>query len=225
MKLTTDEFKARLAAQSLTLSLIGMSGMGKSYRSTQLARLGFAHDCCDDLIAAELGELLPTNDVSGLAEWMGQPFTVDYRVREQEYLALEERITRDALESQPGNRVIDTTGSVIYVGRDTQRKLCEVSLVVYLESNQTHQDQLFQTYLAHPKPIVWGDAFNQQESETNHQALARCFPELLALRAAKYRQLADVILPFEIARDTTSPGAEFVDSIAHALEVPVYAAG
>jgi len=59
----------------MRLSLVGMSGSGKSFWSGKLARSGFTRIGCDDLIAARLvSELGGTHDsVSRVGRWMGLP--------------------------------------------------------------------------------------------------------------------------------------------------------
>ncbi len=244
MQLSHKEFEDRLAQKQLTIALIGMSGMGKSYRSKQLEDLGFATYGCDDVIAKNIAHLLSTEDVGGLATWMGQPYTEGYKDREQLYLNLEETITRDGINPttvpgtvvgnsksgslasnsnsearlpNSGNRVLDTTGSVIYCSPELQQNLKEKSLVVYLESNQEVRDKLFEVYMRDPKPVVWGDSFARQDGESDHDALKRCYPKLLEFRATRYKMLADVKLPFEIARNEASSGEKFLEEISNCL--------
>jgi len=42
----------------MTISLVGMSGTGKTYWSKQLESKGFKRFCCDDLIGEKLGTVL-----------------------------------------------------------------------------------------------------------------------------------------------------------------------
>ena len=219
MKITAIQFEDYFEKGVLTLTLIGMSGMGKSYRAKQLAELGFIPVCCDDLIASNISELLPSNDVSGLAAWMGQPYADDYQNRERRYLELEEKVTGQAVEGVKGNTVIDTTGSIIYISSQTQAKLKAKTLIVYLEANQEVYEQMFQVYMTNPKPVVWENAFDRKEGESGQDTLKRCYPELLRYRAKKYEALADVTLPFEVARDEKSSGAQFLQVINERLEM------
>lgn len=191
--------------------------MGKSYRSAQLAELGFKTACCDDLIAAEIAELLPSRDVGGLAAWMGQPYAPGFAEREAEYLSLEERVTSQVLVTVDGNMLIDTTGSVIYLPPSMLGQLTARTFVVYLESSPEARQAMFEIFLQDPKPVVWKDSFRQKEGETERDALIRCYPELLTYRADQYRVLADVILPYSVARDPHSSGEQFLAAIVERL--------
>ncbi|OHB25274.1 MAG: hypothetical protein A2542_03260 [Parcubacteria group bacterium RIFOXYD2_FULL_52_8] len=229
MKIAKADFQRRFKEKQLTIALIGMSGMGKSYRAKQLQELGFSTYGCDDEIAKRISSLLPTEDVGGLAAWMGQPYAEGYKVREQQYLVLEEEVTRAGLEARlqhqspeallpdAENRVLDTTGSVIYCSPGLQQELKQKTVVVYLESSQEVRDALFEVYMRDPKPVVWGDSFVREEGENDHDALARCYPRLLEYRARRYAALADSTLPYAAARDPLSSGADFLEVIKNHL--------
>lgn len=225
--LTKNEINTRLSENRLAIALIGMSGMGKTYWAQKLAREdGFLHYNCDDEIAARIAEVLPSVDVGGLAAWMGQPYSDGYRERELKYLELEEDITRDGLacchagldsasrNKNKKNVVIDTTGSVIYLSIVTLNALKQHALIVYLQANQAMKDALFENYLRDPKPVVWRGCFNKQGDETDHAALARCYPELLEYRSKRYQALADVTLSYEIAKNFALSGGEFFENIS-----------
>ncbi len=212
MKLTHEQFDQLKKNDKLVIALVGMSGMGKTYRAGQLATLGFQHRNCDDAIEKRLTSL-PSVGIHGVAEWMGQPYTERHRARSAEYLALEEGVVRSFLDTHDGNTVIDTTGSVVYIPDATQRLLREHALVVYLEANQEVRDQLFHVYMTDPKPVVWGASFNKKTGESDHDALVRCYPQLLEFRASRYAALADVTLPYAVARNATSSGDEFLKAI------------
>lgn len=193
------------------ISFIGMSGMGKSYRSNQLKELGFTTYCCDDEIAKKITTLLPTEDVTGLAAWMGHPYALGYKDREKQYLELEELVTQQGIEELSENCVLDTTGSVVYLSDAVLKKLREKSTVVYLESSQEVRDKLFEVYMRDPKPIVWGNSYIKNEGEGDYDALKRCYPELLNFRAGRYQALAHVTLPYTVARNEHSIGTEFLE--------------
>ena len=73
----------------MRLSLIGMSGSGKSYWTKKFAKHGFGTFHCDDLIKGKLSDQLIQTDGTMLSvgEWMGFPFDTGYRRREMRYLA------------------------------------------------------------------------------------------------------------------------------------------
>ena len=217
MKLTQQDFVERRKANELSIALVGMSGMGKSYRAEQLGGLGFAHYCVDNEIAKRISALLPSEDVGGLALWMGQPYADLYADRERQYLDLEERMTRRGVESAVGNRIVDTTGSVVYLSPELLAKLKDEMLVVYMEANNAVRERMFEQYIKDPKPVVWGASFVRRGGESDLAALTRCYPELLEYRASRYRALADISLPYAIARDQQSTAEQFLDVIYHAL--------
>ena len=75
----------------MRLSLIGMSGSGKSHWSIRLAELGFRRFCCDEMIARRLSAELHKADgrAMDLGEWMGFPYEPNYKKREARYLVYE----------------------------------------------------------------------------------------------------------------------------------------
>lgn len=216
MLISCAQFDKLLTEKKLSLALIGMSGMGKSYRSKQLAGLGFGAYSCDDLIEVQLKNI-PAAGIGGVAAWMGQPYSEHHYEREAEYLDYENQVTRTALETQSGNSVIDTTGSVIYCDQTVQDFLKQRTLVIYLEASEAVYEKMFQVFLRDPKPIIWGNNFVQEAGETTDAALRHCYPALLQYRAGRYKTLADVVLPFTIARDEQSSTEQFLQAIRAVL--------
>ena len=179
----------------MIVSLIGMSGSGKTYWSCRLADFGFQRISCDDRIENELRSQLSLDACSGIkgvARWMGQPYEPGYREREAAYLAAETKVVQEILETlvrgMTRDLVIDTTGSVVHTGEELCRGLPAQSTVVYLENSPTDFELMFEQYLKDPKPVVWADLFRPQENETNGAALARCYKELLQYRKALYEK-------------------------------------
>ncbi|MFA4873537.1 MAG: AAA family ATPase [Patescibacteria group bacterium] len=212
MLLTPQVFKDLWARNQLAITLIGMSGMGKTYRSLQLASLGFLRLSSDDYVSAHLGSL-PGTGTAGVAAWMGQPYESQHAVRSAQYLALEEESIRTFLTAHRTNTIIDTTGSFIYLSPRTIEHLKQQTLIVYLEANQSIKDRLFHIYTTDPKPVVWGDRFHRLPDESDREALRRCYPELLTYRSARYAAIADVTLPYSVARDEQSTGEIFLKEI------------
>src|ERR1700722_13745950 len=76
----------------IKLSLIGMSGAGKSYWAQKLACAGFRVTSIDDRIEEKLAPELAAGDhrgIGGVAAWMGWPDDPAYRDRENKYLDCE----------------------------------------------------------------------------------------------------------------------------------------
>jgi shikimate kinase len=203
MKISVDEFDQRLKDGNLALTIVGMSNVGKSYWSEHLAsEKGFQHICCDDMIEAELGDVLTELGYKGIADmskWLGQPYDERFAANQQTYLDLE-KAGVEAIVGQleqgafKQNLVVDTTGSVVHIDPTVRNKLKDLSLVVYIETPPDEQQKMFEKYLAEPKPVVFGDVFQPEAGETGEQTLARCYPKLLAKRSALYAEMADITI-------------------------------
>jgi len=209
----------------MRLSLIGMSGSGKSYWSIKLAELGFRRFCCDDLIAEKLApELRQANGTSrGLAEWMGFPYEPHYRERESRYLAFEiESLNEifgdiESCESNTGERmVIDTTGSVIYTGDKVLTRLCRCTTVVHLSTPPEVKERMLKSYVAQPRPVLWRDVFSRKRGETNDEALARCYPRLLFARERLYGRYADVSVDYHKRNEPSFDANDLLEKIKKA---------
>jgi len=199
--------------QPLRLSLIGMSGSGKSHWVKNLNALGCPTICCDDLIEGRLAPILTAGGyegINGVAAWMGWPDSPTYLEREAEYLreeiaTLDEQLT--PLEKDPQRElVIDTTGSVICTGNHILHRLRKLTTVVYLASSDQEVDLLMQRYLRDPKPVLWQGVFQPRPGETAHDTVVRCYPLLIAGRRRSYEALAHLTLPTLVTREMSPPG-------------------
>jgi shikimate kinase len=189
------------------LSLIGMSGSGKSYWSAKLTERGFRRFCCDDMIADKLAPALSRRDGTAmdLGEWMGFPYEPRYKEREAKYLACEIAVIGEILDYLCGNKpeekvVVDTTGSVIYAGEDILGRLRSTTLVVHLATPPEIKEKMLQVYADHPRPVLWRDIFSKQQKETNEEALGRCYPLLLSSRERLYGKHAHVAIDYYLRR-------------------------
>ncbi len=204
----------------MILSLIGMSGSGKTYWSCKLAERGFQRICCDDGIEELLqsqGHLDRRSGIQSVAQWMGQPYEPGYQERQAAYLAAEVKVVQAILDSLrrggTGDLVIDTTGSVVYTGEELCRGLQARSTVVYLGSSLTELEVMFQQYSKDPKPVVWGNRFGRQKNESNETALARCYKDLLQHRRTLYEKYATVTIPASLLRRQQPDAKGFLDLI------------
>jgi shikimate kinase len=193
----------------MRISLIGMTGTGKSYWSKRLAKEGFKRISCDDLIAEKLApEINQYNDsIKSLGEWMGRPYEARYKERAARYLELEKAMLLEIIASldnaqDPSNEnvVIDTTGSVIYTGQGILLDLKKHSTLVHLTTPPEIQKQVMAYYLAKPGPVLWLDKFNIQPGESYQDAVTRCYPILLASREATYALYADIPIDYYTRR-------------------------
>lgn len=195
----------------MRISLIGMAGSGKSYWSIKLAGHGFRRFCCDDLIAAKLGPDLirPDGTTMEMGEWMGFPYEHHYAKHESTYLAYETEVLIEIDEylehhnnTPEDNIVVDTTGSVIYTGEEILQTLRRYTTVIYLLTPPEVQEHLLKAYISKPHPMVWRNSFNKESTETNDEALARCYPRLLFARERLYDRYADVRIDYYRRNET-----------------------
>lgn len=178
-----------------------MSGVGKSFWAKRLVAAGWTRHDCDGDIAARLSELVEPaageEPVHALGRWMGMPYAPGYDEREAQYVALEEEVTAravDAAVGAPGRHVVDCTGSVVYLSEQLLRRLTSGTRVVYLATPEARTHAMLARYLEEPKPVVWGGAYVRRDGEDERAALSRSYGELLRVRDARYRALADVVL-------------------------------
>jgi len=194
------------------LALVGMSGSGKSFWAKKLAAAGWRSVCCDDLIEQRLAARLAAGGhagINGVAAWMGWPNSVSYTQREAEYLAEEIGVMDEFLnnleketsglgkdssrlrkDSGGAPIVLDTTGSVIYAQNNILMRLRRQMTVAHLVNTDDEQRMLVERYLNDPKPVLWRGTFHVKDQETPREAVARCYPLLIAARRKSYETLA-----------------------------------
>ena len=124
----------------------------------------------------------------------GNPDCDSYYLKQTTYLNYENEALIDSLDylkKHSKNTVLDTTGSVVYLQKEILERLKNETLIVYIKADEHQEKVLLNKFLAHPKPIVWGNSF-KNNFETDYK-------ELLQARDKKYCELADVIIyPNEI---------------------------
>ena len=101
----------------LRITLIGMSGAGKTFWTKKLAERGLPAISCDERIEARLAPRLASGGyagINGVAAWMGWPDSPRYTEREAEYLAEEIHTLDEVLQllekRSEKSLVLDTTG-------------------------------------------------------------------------------------------------------------------
>lgn len=198
MLLSAAEFDQKNAQNQLRIALIGMSNIGKSYTAQRIAKAdGFECYDVDAQIQAELGK----KDMGAMADWMGHPFTDGYAAKAAEYLSLEAELSLAAGHGE-GNLVLDTTGSVIHIPDEDIISLNNNYLVIYIKANDADISTLIDRYFKYPKPTIWGDCYHPVAEKPDLDSLLACYPDLLALRAKLYKELADITIE---AADLANP--------------------
>lgn len=205
----------------MKISLIGMSGSGKSHWSRKFEAEGFRRFCVDDLIEEKLEKELKKLGYSGIndvARWMGQPYDIQYPQTSERYLTFEKEIMRSILSSLENhhpdeNIIIDTTGSVIYTGEDVLQNLSRLTKIIYLQTPDSVIEKMYQLYIQDPKPVIWGNIFHKKPEESNLDALNRNYPVLLQSRAEQYGKIAHVTLDYHVLRNDSAVITTFLEGI------------
>ena len=203
----------------MRITLIGMSGSGKSFWSSVLSRHGFRHFGCDREIGRRLVDegRLNAGSLDLIGRWMGFPFEAAYTRREALYLDHEKAVMDrflTELESRPADHasppvVIDTTGSVIYTGNAIRKRLRQQTVVVYLSTSPAYRQALHRANVENPRPVLWRQHFKKQAGEDDQAALKRCYANLIADRETRYRHYAHL----EICWDPVMESSPEVDTI------------
>jgi shikimate kinase len=202
----------------IKLSLIGMSGAGKSHWAQKLAGAGFRVISIDDRIEKKLAPELAAGGyrgIGGVAAWMGWPDQPAYREREKKYLECEVKSMDEALDeiqaSGEEGTVLDTTGSVVYTGEEICQRMQSLTTVAYLGASPAEEELLIARYLSDPKPVLWDAQFDQRPGETTHEAIARCYPQLIASRKKLYERYAHRVVSKERLRDLQPDARGFLE--------------
>lgn len=182
MKISGAEF---LAQPKKAVTLIGMSGVGKSYTAHKLEQWGWTSYSCDYLIGTDyldaamketlsFEETLGKDNMEFLSSFVGKlgdpardglPLE-EFQKRQKMYYDAECQSLREmplALESANGNFVCDSAGSLCEVeDEEIIRKVGEASVVVYLKVKQEAHAEILQRAFEFPKPLYFPPAFLQE---------------------------------------------------------------
>lgn len=222
MKPSKKQFTQDIATNRTKMTIIGMSNIGKTFWSKRLSERGFKHINCDQILEEILEPELKKFGYKGLSEiakWLGHPYEKQFKENEKIISELEKEIIvniLDDLENQDENIVIDTPGSIIYTGDEVCSRLKDKTMIVYIESTPEMREEMFQNFLKNPKPIIWQNSYNKDAEESEHDSLARCYPELLAYRISKYEKYADLLIPYHTLRENMS-AEEFLERLTQEL--------
>jgi hypothetical protein len=83
--------------------------------------------------------------------------------------------------------------------------------VVYLEASPEEEKLLIARYLSDPKPVLWGDQFVQRSSESTQDAIARCYPQLIAHRKELYERYAHRVVSMDFLRNMNLDARGFLE--------------
>jgi hypothetical protein len=212
------------AGVRVLISLIGMSGSGKSYWSEKLARQGFKLFCVDALITEKLSGELRQEDGSHLTlgEWMGFPFQDGYKEREELYLASEKQLMAEVLDKidenvragSEENVVVDTTGSVIYTGQDLLERLRTLTTIIHFTVPAVIREAMLRQYLSNPRPVLWRGLFSIEPGESAEEALFRSYNALLDSREILYRELGDIEIDYFTRNSPDFRISDFLEVVA-----------
>ena len=198
MKLSREQFDARYRSGQLSIALVGMSNIGKSFAAKRLAaKFHFERIEIDRAIWEHLGH----DDMEALAQWQGQPYSAGYAEREEHLISVEASALRSAMDSQSENPLLDTAGSVVYAGDAVLRRLVSQFYVVYIEASDGDLERLMTMYFERPKPLVWAGHFDGQDGRSYEESILKCYPSLLEARESAYRALADKRLSSSLVLD------------------------
>ena len=66
-------------------------------------------------------------------------------------------------------------------------------------------------YLSDPKPVLWGTQFEQHPTESAKEAIARCYPKLIAHRKKLYEHYAHRIVSMKRLREPKLDARGFLE--------------
>ncbi len=231
MKITAQEFES---SSKKAITLIGMSGAGKTYISSKLEKWGWSNYSCDYEIGSKyLRDKLDykgsftVEDISLLSKYIGKlgssdkgGFSLDkFKERQKDYYDAEVSALKAVKVPEKGDFVHDSTGSLCEIEDDELiRKIGEETLFVYLKADEEEEKKVLQRAHDCPKPLFFPPAFLAEKldmflSEFNIGGVDEIvpddfarwvFPKLFEARKPKYQRLADLY-------GVTIPSSEFRD--------------
>ena len=195
----------------MKISLIGMSGAGKSKSAGEISKLGYKLFDCDKLISQKLiTSGIPIRQekfFQDMGSWLGYPWMDTFREREAQYMQAEEEAMLEILNEIEAcdKAVLDTTGSVIYCSSKIHNKLKALTKVIYISVPDEDIELLINYYRQNPRPILWLDFYKPLKELSNEQNLSRCYRNLLADRILKYKSLRAVEIDRKLCWDYRDP--------------------
>lgn len=175
MKLTKQQF---IDQPQKSITLIGMSGAGKTHISCQLEEWGWYNYSCDYVIGAEYlrDELdntqgLSAENIGALSVYLGQLGNPDldgfdlalFKQRQKAYYDAEVKALYamgDTMTKMDQNFVHDSTGSLCEIEDDAVLKqIGEQTMFVYLKTGQQEEQEVLKRAREYPKPLFFPTQF------------------------------------------------------------------
>ncbi|HEY8189456.1 MAG TPA: hypothetical protein VIF12_02140 [Micavibrio sp.] len=209
-----------LAQPCKAVTIMGMSGAGKTHTSLMLAAQGWRHYSCDYMIGTKFLNIpgVTREDLRPLSAFVGQvgdpamgglPLE-EFRRRQALYYEAECQSLREAGDdvAQAGGRnfINDSTGSLCEIeDRDLLDFIGGRTLFVYVKASPEEEMEILERARHYPKPLFfprdrfdgWLDSFMREKNVTAVEGIAPdefsrwVFPHLFASRLPKYQALAD----------------------------------
>ena len=174
MPITKSDFNK---IEHKVITLMGMSGVGKTHLSLMLAEEGWFHYSCDFEIGtrylgaeieATLGEKnrIVAEDISQLSNYVGRlgdlPLS-EFKRRQQQYLKAEcaalrelKNAVREVTQDKYKHIINDSTGSMCEIDDEVLFDgIDENSLIVYIKANAQEEKAVLKRAQEYPKPMFF----------------------------------------------------------------------
>ncbi len=198
MKLTKQQF---LDQPRKSITLIGMSGAGKTHISCQLEKWGWYNYSCDYVIGSEYlkEELdstqgLSAENIGALSVYLGKlgkplsgGFDLDlFKQRQKSYYDAEVKALYamgEALDRANRNFVHDSTGSLCEIeDDDLLKKIGGQTMFIYLKTGEQEEREVLRRAREYPKPLFFPPQFLAEKldiymSENGHENIAEIEPD------------------------------------------------
>lgn len=198
MKLSAKEF---LEQPHKRITLMGMSGVGKSHTASKLGEWGWHNYSCDYLIGSKyladvLSAEISAGNIASLSEFVGQigdpakggTGLKEFSRRQRQYYDAECAVLRDiglGIEKAGETHFVnDSSGSMCEV--EDEAILAEVgrrSVFVYLKVAQEDHAEILRRAIQYPKPLFFPSEFFAQRLAAYQQEFGAATPEDIDPRA------------------------------------------
>lgn len=204
-----------LDSSTKSITLMGMSGVGKSYLSSMMRGWGWFQYSCDvaigtQYLAAHIDEPVHADDISAVSRFIAKPGDLplaEFQRRQKLYYDAEcAALARvPALAAQHPKFVHDSTGSVCEIEDEALiGQVGQASLFVYIKASTQEENAVLERARLYPKPLfyppaqfkAWVHEYCQVFGVEDVDSLPAddftrwVFPRLFETRLPKYQDLA-----------------------------------